>query len=277
MDENKLNEHLEESFTSLVEEGVDPYEPDDKPVLIDKGYTFQELEEMMEKEEKEKEEEELKILDLEKSIKFKRKLFSITLILIILLGGYFFIQSDFFHDLKILKYGRYSEVPMIYQWDEEWKDEPYSGSTIEIAGCGPTCLSMIYMYVHKDVDYTPDYMAKFCEDNGYSEPGYGTKWILFTEGAKKLGLQSQEITKGYKSLKNKKIVIENLKNGNPIVCIMGPGYFTKSGHFIILSDYKDGMIKVNDPNGKPGTNEYWEYNEFAGQIKNMWVFQQNAK
>lgn len=275
MDENKLNKRLEKSFNSLIEEGFDPYEPDVKPEFIDKGYTFQELEELMEKEKAELEEKERKNFALKKSIKFRKKLFVVIILLVVVLGGYFFISEDNLNNLKILKYGDLSEVPMIYQWDEEWKDVPYSGSTIEIAGCGPTCLSMIYMYVYKDISYTPVYMAQFSEEHGYAVPGNGTKWIFFTEGAEKLGLKSSEIPLKFNSAQKKKLVIENLKKGNPIVCIMGPGHFTQSGHFIVLSGYEDGKIKVNDPNGEPEGKEFWQYEEFDEQIRNMWIFQKD--
>lgn len=61
-----------------------------------------------------------------------------------------------------------------------------------------------------------------------------------------------------------------LQSGNPIICAMGPGDFTSSGHYIVLTDYIDGMIKINDPNSIARSKKLWSYDEIAGQIDNLW-------
>ncbi len=40
---------------------------------------------------------------------------------------------------------RKGEVPFLYQIDPQWSDEPYAGGNIHENGCGPTCLSMVYI------------------------------------------------------------------------------------------------------------------------------------
>ncbi len=40
---------------------------------------------------------------------------------------------------------RKGEVPCLYQIDPQWSDEPYAGGNIHENGCGPTCLSMVYI------------------------------------------------------------------------------------------------------------------------------------
>ena len=63
-----------------------------------------------------------------------------------------------------------------------------------------------------------------------------------------------------------------LKKGQPIICIMGEGDFTITGHFIVLTGVEDGKIKVNDPNSKARSNLLWDYDRIAPQIRNLWTF-----
>ena len=71
---------------------------------------------------------------------------------------------------------------------------------------------------------------------------------------------------------NKTRIAENLKVGNPVVAVMGPGDFTTEGHFIVFVDYEDGKIKVNDPNSKVNSEKLWEFESISSQIKQLWVF-----
>lgn len=156
-------------------------------------------------------------------------------------------------------------VPLLMQWDERWGYSEYSGNLMGFTGCGPTCLSMVSIYLLNDPKYNPKYVAEFSISNGYSVPGSGSSWTLISEGGKKLGLDVKEIPL------DEKRVIRNLEAGNPIICVMGPGDFTKKGHFIVLTDYVDGKIKVNDPNSKIRSETLWDYQQIKGQIKNLWV------
>ena len=65
---------------------------------------------------------------------------------------------------------------------------------------------------------------------------------------------------------------EELIKGRVIICSMGPGYFTKTGHFIVLSDYTDKGFKVRDPNSKKNSARIWTFAEMQSQIKNIWVY-----
>ena len=71
---------------------------------------------------------------------------------------------------------------------------------------------------------------------------------------------------------DEKRIAENLKVGNPVVAVMGPGDFTTDGHFIVFVDYEDGKIRVNDPNSKVNSEKLWEFDSISSQIKQLWVF-----
>lgn len=157
-------------------------------------------------------------------------------------------------------------IPLLYQWDDRWGSKEYGAGEMAVTGCGPTCLSMVAMYLLQDVSLTPDWMADYSTDNGYCVPGSGTSWTFMSEGARQLGLYAEEIAP------SETIVANYLQEGNPIICIMGPGDFTDGGHFIVLSGWENGLIKINDPNSVANSQKWWTYEEIEGQIRNMWVY-----
>ena len=68
-------------------------------------------------------------------------------------------------------------------------------------------------------------------------------------------------------------VMENaLAAGEPIICSVGPGDFTTSGHFIVLAGLEDGKFQVRDPNRRSTSEKLWDYDTLAGQITNLWAF-----
>lgn len=53
------------------------------------------------------------------------------------------------------------QVPRLYQTDPAWAGAPYAGSTVEEAGCGPTCLAMVYVSITGKKDYDPASLCAF--------------------------------------------------------------------------------------------------------------------
>ena len=160
------------------------------------------------------------------------------------------------------------EVPLLMQWDKRWGYDIYAGEPFALSGCGPTCLSMVCLKVLEDEKYTPSYIAEFAENNGYSLNESGSYWTLVSEGGVKLGLDVVEIPNVEQR------IIDNLNVGNPIICIMGPGDFTENGHFVVMTEYVDGKIKINDPYRKSNSEKLWDFEEIIGQIQNLWVCRQ---
>ena len=142
-------------------------------------------------------------------------------------------------------------VPRLLQWDQRWGYREYGDGIIGINGCGPTCLSMVYIYLTGDTSMNPYQMAQYSQSSGYYVNGTGTSWELMGNGASNLGLDVTQIPL------DENRIISNLEVGNPVICSMGPGKFTKTGHFIVLTDYKNGRFKVNDPNSKKRSRSKW--------------------
>ena len=175
------------------------------------------------------------------------------------------LRKDAAPDIDLSEYVGSSEVPLFLQWDERWGYSKYGNNMMGLSGCGPTCLSMVCMYILDDARYSPRYIADFAQQNGYCVPGNGSSWTLISEGGVLLGLDVTEIPL------DENRIMRNLEAGNPIICIMGPGDFTTSGHFIVMTGCEDGKIKVNDPNSPARSGMLWDYDAIKDQIRNLWV------
>ena len=175
------------------------------------------------------------------------------------------LKKDLEVDIDLSEYIGSEKVPLLLQWDQRWGYVAYTGKVMGLSGCGPTCLSMVCIYLLDDAKYTPKYIAAFAEENGYCSPGSGSFWTLISEGGKQLGLDVQEIPL------DEKWIMENLEQGNPIICNVGAGFFTTTGHYIVITEYADGYVKVNDPNSVSKSEQLWNLTEVMEQIRNLWV------
>lgn len=157
-------------------------------------------------------------------------------------------------------------VPFLYQIDRQWADEPYAGGTIRKNGCGPTCLSMVYVALTGRTDFDPPAMAAFSERNGYVVDGM-TAWALMTDGAAQLGLSSTELPASADAVR------DALAAGKPVICSVNPGDFTSSGHFIVLTDIdENGKLTVHDPNSSARSSVRWDVDRVLSQCANLWAF-----
>lgn len=158
------------------------------------------------------------------------------------------------------------EIPLFIQWDERWGYAPYGNSIVAVSGCGPTCMSMVVVGLTGDVKATPAKIAAYGTKNGYLDEENNTYWEFMKEAGKNWGLSC------YESDVTEEQVMAELKAGHPIICSVGPGDFTKNGHFIVLSGCVDGKIKVNDPFSTKTSSKLWEFDRIKSQAKAMWVY-----
>lgn len=161
-------------------------------------------------------------------------------------------------------------VPLFLLFDEQWGYADYGMDIIGLRGAGPTCLSMAYTYLKQDGSQNPIKVADFATEMGYLDENGKTTWILMTEGARRLGLGSEETEPVEDSM------ITALSDGKLLICSLSPGDFTRSEHFILIREYKDGLFYVNDPNSKARSQAGWDYDRLEPQITNMWVISANA-
>lgn len=157
-------------------------------------------------------------------------------------------------------------APYLYQRDPAWSEVPYAGESIGTSGCGPTCLSMVYVALTGKTDLSPAKMCAFSENGGYVEDGM-TRWALLDEGASQLGLSSRIVaaTPG--------TVATELAQGSPLILSMEPGDFTSVGHFIVACGLtSDGQLVVRDPNSPQRSHTAWDIDQVLSQARSVWSF-----
>lgn len=158
------------------------------------------------------------------------------------------------------------EVPYLYQRDPAWENKPYAGETIGTSGCGPTCLSMVYVALTGRTDLSPERACAFSERGDFIEDGM-TRWALLDEGASQLGLSSRFIAMTPAALE------AELLQGHPVILSMEKGDFTDIGHFIVVAGMADnGELIVRDPNSPERSHITWDAQHVLDQARSAWAF-----
>lgn len=158
------------------------------------------------------------------------------------------------------------KYPLFLQWDGRWGYVPYGANVIGLSGCAPACLSMVVYSLTRNKTATPDMFAEYSMKQGYYVEGTGTSWELLTDIPSKYKVKGNTLGLDEVAMKN------HLDKGHLIICSMGPGDFTATGHFIVLYGYKNGAFLVNDPYSRIRSSKSWDYETLKGQIKNLWVY-----
>ena len=159
------------------------------------------------------------------------------------------------------------EFPLFLQWDPRWGYNYYGDdSVIGLAGCGPTCLSMVLYSLTRDEALTPDKLAEYSMENEYYMYGTGTLWKLMEEVPLSYGVQWSDPKIEEKSMKNE------LDQGHVFICAVRGGDFTARGHFIMIYGYDEKGFLVNDPNCATRSTQSWSFKTIKPQIKEMWSY-----
>lgn len=157
-------------------------------------------------------------------------------------------------------------MPHIYQIDPAWSELPYAGGTIRQNACGPTCLTMVYIYKTGHTDMTPVDMCALSEAGNYAPTG-ATEWSFMTSGAWQLGLNGTQLYNDRDSM------AQALRSGAPVIAAVRPGTFTNVGHYIVLYGIDDAdQIGVYDPNSQSRSARRWGVVEVLNEIEAMWAY-----
>lgn len=157
-------------------------------------------------------------------------------------------------------------MPHIYQIDPAWSELPYAGGTIRQNGCGPTCLTMVYIFKTGRTDMTPADMCALSEAGNYAPTG-ATEWSFMTSGAWQLGLNGTQLYNDRDSM------AQALRSGAPVIAAVRPGTFTNVGHYIVLYGIDDAdQIGVYDPNSPSRSARRWGVVEVLNEIEAMWAY-----
>lgn len=159
-----------------------------------------------------------------------------------------------------------TRTPYFLQWDTRWGYADYGGEMMALSGCGPTCLSMAAAGLTGDSAINPLAIADYSEAQGWYYPGQGTGWELMRQGAEHFGLNWREL-----SLDETRVQTA-LDGGSLVIVSVGPGDFTTTGHYILLTGYNEDGFSVQDPNSRENSAFRWSFSRLAPQIQNLWAY-----
>lgn len=164
----------------------------------------------------------------------------------------------------------------LLQTDPRWAKKPYrvtgEAATIGGSGCGPACAAMVIATL-KDPAVTPVETCAWSVAHGYKALNQGTYYSYFRPQLAAYGIECKQLLSSRIINQPQHPVHDQVKQylaqGYYVIALMGPGTWTKSGHFVLLWAWDD-KVRINDPastkvarlNGDPATfrNEarcYW--------------------
>lgn len=168
------------------------------------------------------------------------------------------------HTIDLTEEASMDSVPLFVQWDKRWGYEKYSGNFFAASGCGPTTLSMVVVYLTHNREASPIAVAKYSKEAGYSVDGSGSSWTLISEGCRHYGVKAKTVALDESRMK------AELDAGHPIVINVGPGDFTDTGHFMVITGYDDEGFSINDPNSIEKSGKRWLFKNISSQIRAVW-------
>lgn len=176
-------------------------------------------------------------------------------------------------EIEKKQYDGHLDLPLELQIDAKWKDTAYGfgnvdkPNTIEINGCAIVSLAMVGSYMdHQEV--TPLDVLAWAKNDFFME-GQGTAWSIFSAYAEMKGYNCQEIG-------DIETVAAFLKEGHPVIISVKPGYFTTTGHIMVMSGVDEkGDFWINDPNDseeKGHSKRTFTAEEVMNEALNFWAF-----
>lgn len=139
------------------------------------------------------------------------------------------------------------------QGDPEWRDQLYGSDPIGQYGCGPTAMSIVVSSMTPQ-SLNPAQMAAWAYGQGYWCAGSGSYPSIVEGTATAFGLTCKK-TKDCDT----NSLYSHLYGGGMAVALVGPGHFTKSGHFIVLHGATlTGKVLAADPNSRENSLSPWD-------------------
>ena len=159
-------------------------------------------------------------------------------------------------------------IPILYQTDYPEIVCTIRGLPRSVAssGCGATSVSMVIAYLTGNMEQTPYTLFYHCAQIGrYNGAGLDHDTLSYL--CNKYGVHTKWIRNDANAIR------QALNEGKPVVAHMGPGIFTKGGHYVVLRGVaSDGKILLNDPVSPIKTGRKFPIETLLTQAKNSHAF-----
>ncbi len=149
--------------------------------------------------------------------------------------------------------GGIMELVYYCQTSPVWADLPYGTDDIGRYGCGPTAMAMVVSSMTDRIIEPPE-MASWAAQTNHWAKQSGSYLSIVNDAAQAHGLTAYSIADHTPDA-----LVSALLDGDLIVALMGPGHFTRSGHFIVIHGVTlTGNLLVADPNSMERSLMEWE-------------------
>ena len=146
------------------------------------------------------------------------------------------------------------DLPYFNQGEEPWASALFGVDPIGKFGCGPTALAMAVSGFSGEL-VTPDVMAAWAAEQGYAALHSGAYYTIAEGTAAAFGLNCVSLA----DIDGGELLRTLAMSDGVIFALMGPGHFTKGGHFILLHGATlTGEILVADPNSRERSLTTWD-------------------
>ena len=170
------------------------------------------------------------------------------------------------HTMESVAY-RGHEIPLLQQQDYTEAVCIIGGEKKSVAtsGCGAVCIAMAAKGLVDSYE-TPSTLFQWAYDTG----------LYFGDG---LGHEAMSAIATHAGLTGRWLdnkaepIMDALLAGHPVVAHMGPGTFTKNGHYILLTGVDDeGLIRVNDPYSPERSRQTYPLTLIIREVKTSRAF-----
>lgn len=167
------------------------------------------------------------------------------------------ISAAMLRQIPLLQQGDYTETIVVFSGNKK---------SVATSGCGAVCMSMAIHYL-TGREVSPEVLFQWAYDNKFYF-GEGLGHDALSAMAEEYGLKGEWIDNA-----DLDRVREALSAGYPVVAHMGPGVFTRSGHYILLRGLDEaGMVLVHDPQSIPLSEGAYELENIAKELRRAMSF-----
>ena len=171
-----------------------------------------------------------------------------------------------------------NKKPVSYlQTDSRWAKKPYrvpgENSTIGSAGCGPTCAAMVISTITGKT-VTPVDTCAWSIQHGYKALNQGTYYSYFKPQMAAYGIDCQQLLSARILNKPNHPIHDKVKDylamGYYVIALMGPGTWTKGGHFVLVWGW-DTKVRICDPASTRSERLNGDPDTFRREVRNYWL------
>ncbi len=137
--------------------------------------------------------------------------------------------------------------------------------SVATSGCGAVCIAMAAAALVNSAE-TPGTLFQWAYDNGqYFGDGLGHE--AMSQLAAHCGMRGEWLDNQAEG------ILDAIRSGRLVVAHMGPGTFTKNGHYILLYGIDgDGLIRLNDPYSFERSQETYPIDLILREVKTSRAF-----